>query len=160
LSPLAVETIKTIKPIAGCDFVFSTTGTTAFSGFSNFKEKLDRKIEELKKAHPPKYARQFAEPWTFHDLRRTVKTGLADLGVASDVRDLLLNHTLQGMNKVYDHSQRADEKRKALELWEAHIMGLVRMDEGQGKKERRSPKPISAQRTRRASLSMRGVGRQ
>ena len=126
LSPTAVKVIKGMTRKAGSDYVFTTTATTAFSGFSNLKEKIDRKIEELKKDHPAKYARQFTEEWTFHDLRRTCKTAWADLGFPSDVRDALLNHAKPGMDRVYDHSQRAVEKRAALLKWEKYIVALVK----------------------------------
>jgi integrase len=137
LSPEAVRIVQGMPRLAHCDFVFSTTGTTAFSGFSNLKEKIDKTIATLKQEHPAKYARQFIEPWRLHDLRRTVKTGWSDLGVASDVRDALLGHAKPGMDRVYDHSQRAIEKRAALEMWEQYVMKLVKTDAGQSTKGKR-----------------------
>ena len=128
LTPEAVRIIQTMPRIVGSEFVFSTTGTTAFSGFSNFKEKVDRKIDALKKDSPTKYARQFVTEWRLHDLRRTVKTGLAELGIRSDVRDALLNHAKPGMDRVYDQSSLGTEKRAALEKWEAYIVDLVKAD--------------------------------
>ncbi len=130
LGPEAVRIIQGMPTLAQCEFVFSTTGTTAFSGFSNLKEKIERTIATLKKAHPATYAQQFTEEWRLHDLRRTAKTGWSDLGVASDVRDALLGHAKPGMDRVYDHSRRAVEKRAAMLTWERHIMGLVKADAG------------------------------
>ena len=137
LSPAAVQLIQGMPKLANCEFVFSTTGTTAFSGFSNLKAKIDKTISALKKDHPAEYARQFTEPWRLHDLRRTAKTGWSDLGVASDVRDALLGHAKPGMDRVYDHSQRATEKRAALEMWEQHVMKVVKADAGQSTKQKR-----------------------
>ena len=137
LSPAAVQLIQGMPKLANCEFVFSTTGTTAFSGFSNLKEKIDKTISALKKDHPAEYARQFTEPWRLHDLRRTAKTGWSDLGVASDVRDALLGHAKPGMDRVYDHSQRATEKRAALEMWEQYVMKLVKLNAGRSTKQKR-----------------------
>ncbi|MBK5282181.1 MAG: integrase arm-type DNA-binding domain-containing protein [Nitrospiraceae bacterium] len=140
LVPLGSEAVRIIQgmpTLADCDFVFSTTGTTAFSGFSNLKDKIDKTIAALKKEHPAKYAQQFKEEWRLHDLRRTCKTAWSDLGVASDVRDALLGHAKPGMDRVYDHSQRAAEKRAALGLWERYVLDLVKAEESQGARRKR-----------------------
>lgn len=128
LSPEAVRIIQRMPRIAGSELVFSTTGTTPFSGFSNLKEKIERTIAALKKEQPTQYARQFTEEWRFHDLRRTVKTGLSELRVPSEIRDDILGHSRQGMDRVYDHAQHADERREAMLKWSDHIMTLVKTD--------------------------------
>jgi integrase len=137
LAPAAVALIQHMPRLVGSPLLFTTTGTTPFSGFSNLKEKIDQTIETLKTKHPAKYARQFTEEWRFHDLRRTCKTAWADLGVASDVRDALLGHAKPGMDRVYDHSTLTPEKRAAMVLWGKHVSGLVRADEGQATKRKR-----------------------
>ena len=53
---------------------------------------------------------------------------ISDLRVASDVRDALLAHAKPGMDRVYDHSQRAVEKRAALMAWEKYLMDLIKAD--------------------------------
>mgnify|MGYP001297443314 CR=1 FL=1 len=61
------------------DCVFSTTGgLRPISGFSKAKERIDAKIEKagLKTGLPP------LDPWTVHDLRRSVATHMARLGIA------------------------------------------------------------------------------
>ncbi len=66
--------------------------------------------------------------WTIHDLRRTVATGLAMLGVAPHVIERVLNHvsgTFAGVAGVYNRFQYQDEMRAALVLWERHINTLV-----------------------------------
>ena len=128
LSPEAVRIIRDMPRIAGSEFVFSTTGSTAFSGFSNLKEKIERTIAAIKKEHPTQYGRQFTEEWRLHDLRRTMKTGLSAIRISSEIRDELLGHAKQGMDRVYDHAQHADEKREAMAKWEHHILDLVKAD--------------------------------
>ncbi|WP_297894135.1 site-specific integrase [Shewanella sp.] len=55
--------------------------------------------------------------WGLHDLRRTVATGMNDLGVAPHIVELMLGHTIQGVGGIYNRSQRLPEKLQALELW-------------------------------------------
>jgi hypothetical protein len=62
------------------------------------------------------------EPFKAADIRRTCETQLAVLKVSKDVRTELLSH---GRNSLiagrYDHHQYLDEKRKALNKWEAAL---------------------------------------
>lgn len=57
------------------------------------------------------------DKWRLHDLRRTVATGLNDLGVAPHVVESLLGHSIQGVAGIYNRSHYLPEKRQALELW-------------------------------------------
>jgi integrase len=70
-----------------------------------------------------------AERWTAHDLRRTVLTKLAELGVPPIVLGHIANHrttTKAGMTlSVYVHHQYEREKREALELWADRLQGII-----------------------------------
>ena len=57
----------------------------------------------------------------FHDLRRTFKTGLAELGVTGEIRDALMNHSRPGMDSVYNHAGYVVQKRAAMLLWACDI---------------------------------------
>jgi integrase len=62
--------------------------------------------------------------WTLHDIRRTVATRLAEMGVAPHVIERLLNHTtgqISGVAAIYNRARYLDEMRQALELWENHL---------------------------------------
>jgi len=61
---------------------------------------------------------------TAHDLRRTGRTALSRLGVARDVAERVLNHTLDKLEATYDVYDYAGEKRAALEKWAAYLAGL------------------------------------
>jgi len=62
-----------------------------------------------------------------HDLRRTVDTGLARLGVPEDVQKRVLNHAPQGVTaKHYNRHGYETEKRHALEQWSAHVDELTK----------------------------------
>jgi integrase len=57
-----------------------------------------------------------------HDLRRTCRTGLAELGgVPEAVAELCLNHRPQGVSGVYDRAERLNERARALQRWADHI---------------------------------------
>jgi integrase len=58
------------------------------------------------------------DPPTPHDLRRTVATRLAQLGVSSEDISAILNHVRTDVTgRHYDQYRRATEKRRALEMW-------------------------------------------
>jgi len=61
------------------------------------------------------------EPWTLHDLRRTVRTGLGKLGVQPHIAEAVLNHLPPKLIRTYDRNTYAAEKREALDKWAAHL---------------------------------------
>ena len=121
----AVAALRAVPRLAGCPYVFSTTGMTAMSGLSRAKRRLDAAIADSR----AKVGN--AEPmpgWTFHDLRRTATTGMARLGIHPHVADAILNHksgAIQGVAAVYNRHGYLDERRRALEAWEGHVMVVV-----------------------------------
>ena len=74
-----------------------------------------------------------AEHFTPHDLRRTFRTRLAELGVSEIVAEKLLGHKFERIMAIYNRHSYADEKREALGKWETslrRIMGLKRPQPG------------------------------
>ena len=67
------------------------------------------------------------DKWRLHDIRRTVATGMNDLGVAPHVVESLLGHSIHGVAGIYNRSQYLPEKLAALELWQQRIE-LLRSD--------------------------------
>jgi integrase len=65
------------------------------------------------------------EAFTPHDLRRTVRTRLAELGVDDIHAERLLGHKLQGMLRIYNQHPYIDEKRAALLKWEARLLEIA-----------------------------------
>jgi hypothetical protein len=65
---------------------------------------------------------------TVHDLRRTVGTNLARLGISKDIRARLLNH-VEGARSVtdavYNQHEFWHKKRAALELWERDLKRII-----------------------------------
>lgn len=73
------------------------------------------------------------ERFTPHDLRRTMRTRLAELGVDDVVAERVLGHKLQGIMAVYNRHDYAAEKRLALEKWENNLRGIVGLPVKQAK---------------------------
>jgi len=71
-----------------------------------------------------------------HDLRRTVRTNLSELGISSDVAEMCLNHRRSGMIRVYDVSELIEQRYQALQKWESYLKSLL---DGGGK-ENNAPK--------------------
>ncbi|WP_018949509.1 tyrosine-type recombinase/integrase [Thioalkalivibrio sp. ALMg11] len=70
------------------------------------------------------------EAWRPHDLRRTMRTGLAMLGFLDEVSEATIGHVKQGILAVYNQHGYDADKRKALDAWAAHLEGAcsVRVD--------------------------------
>jgi integrase len=82
------------------------------------KDRLDARVAALNggKAIPH---------WTWHDLRRTFRTGLSRLGTAPHIAELCIAHRQQGLAKIYDQHRFDDEKRHAFEAWAQRVMSIV-----------------------------------
>ncbi len=65
------------------------------------------------------------EGFDLRDIRRTVETMLAAMGVSKDTRAQLLSHGLSGVQAAhYDRHTYLDEKRAALMAWEAKLAAI------------------------------------
>jgi integrase len=60
-----------------------------------------------------------------HDLRRTLRTGLAELGVSFEIAERVLNHAMPGLQAVYNRHNYLAQKRAALALWAEHVLALA-----------------------------------
>jgi integrase len=115
LSPLAISILKSVPRITGA-FVFTTNGKTPSSGYSHARRRFDARLPQEMPA------------WRWHDLRRTLASGMARLGINLPTIEKVLNHvsgSFGGIVSVYQHHDFADEKRKALEAWSAHVEKLI-----------------------------------
>ncbi|USA39877.1 site-specific integrase [Pelagerythrobacter marinus] len=114
LSPQAWTLVQGLPRWNEGDFMFSTTGgARPVSGFSKAKARLDGKIEKRGR----KVGLDPIEPWTLHDLRRSVATHMARLGGQQDHIERVLGHVVSGVAGTYNRYSYLDEKRAALELW-------------------------------------------
>lgn len=69
--------------------------------------------------------------FTPHDLRRTAASFMAESGEMDEVIDAVLNHSKQGIIKVYNLYRYDKEKQKALETWEQKLISIVTATEPQ-----------------------------
>lgn len=96
-------------------YVFPTSTGHHFQAYSKSKEALD----DL----------SGISGWRLHDLRRTVVSGMARLGIPPHVADKILNHqsgTISGVAAVYQRHDFLAERKDALDRWGAHVSALVR----------------------------------
>ncbi|OOG27667.1 hypothetical protein B1C78_03180 [Thioalkalivibrio denitrificans] len=88
---------------------------------------------------PGKYLRELidANGWpsfNLRDVRRTVETEMARLGIGKDIRAHVLSHGIGGLqDKHYDRHAYTTEKREALRKWERHLAGLMAPKKKAGK---------------------------
>lgn len=98
--------------------VFSVHGDKALSNHTSLKRKLDREI--VSDGADP------LTPWTIHDIRRTVATGMQRLGVASDMIEVVQGRTKKlGAGMRYQRYDYLAEKRAVLSLWSGHVQALA-----------------------------------
>jgi integrase len=112
LPPLVREIIAGI-PRTG-PFVFTANGRSPVSGWSTVKARLDAKTG--------------IRGWIIHDIRRTVVTGMVDIGVLPHVVEVVVNHVSghrSGVAGVYNRSELMPERKAALERWATHLAGVV-----------------------------------
>lgn len=61
-----------------------------------------------------------------HDLRRTLATGLGNMGIADETIERVLNHAPRTVaGKHYNHSRHLEPMRRALTAWEARLLEIV-----------------------------------
>src|SRR5262249_44147813 len=114
LLPMALAIIRSVPRMASRDLLFGSRADYGFSSWPQGKRALDQRCG--------------VEDWTIHDLRRSVATGMADLGVAPHVIEHILNHQSghrSGVAGIYNRSSYERETRIALALWEDHIRALI-----------------------------------
>lgn len=99
---------------------------TPFAGWSKAKRALDKAIMDARTEAGANAVSLV--PWSVHDLRRTVATGLQRLGVRLEVTEAVLNHisgSRGGIAGVYQRHDWAAEKRAALDAWAGHVAAIV-----------------------------------
>jgi integrase len=123
-----LELINSIPRVAGCPFVFSTTGKTPVSGYSVAKERLDQAMLRLAREETG-HADLEIPSWRLHDLRRTTASRMAKLGIALPTIEKVLNHvsgSFGGIVSVYQRYEFGTEKAAALKTWSEHVLTLSR----------------------------------
>lgn len=110
----AWQIIDSVPHVIGRDYLFGRRG---FTGWYLSKRALDTHLGDAVK------------PWTLHDLRRSVATGMAtNLGTPPHVIEAVLNHQSghrAGTAGVYNRSSYQREVAAALALWASRVAEMV-----------------------------------
>ena len=111
--PLSKAALAQLPPPNGRPWLFGR-GSRGFQGWSHAKRMLD--------------ARAQVAPYRTHDIRRSVATGMANLGVLPHVIEAVLNHISghrAGVAGIYNRATYAKEMREALERWAEHVEAIT-----------------------------------
>ena len=113
LLPSMLAIIKAVPRMAGRDQLFGARAA-GLTGWARGKAVLDERTS--------------VKNWTTHDIRRSVATRMADLGIMPHVIEQILNHQSghkAGPAGIYNKSSYEREVRSALALWHDHLRTLV-----------------------------------
>jgi integrase len=111
LLPAALDLLPQER--AGFPNVFGLRPGAGFSGWSNAKKLLDSQLGGM-------------APWTFYSLRKTVATGMGELGVEDGVISRVLAHAPVGVTrKHYSFAERLAAQTAALERWADELARIV-----------------------------------
>jgi integrase len=111
--PMMREIIDTVPQMASRDQLFGQR-SHGFTAWVQGKRALDE--------------RSGVRGWTVHDLRRTVATKMADIGVQPHIIEAALNHHSghrAGIAGVYNRSTYANDIRNALATWHDRLRTLI-----------------------------------
>jgi integrase len=118
ITPMMMQIIKSI-PRRG-DALFGLRGR--FTSWTIGKKELD---EKLKKELDEKLD---LPAWTHRDIRRSVATGMADIGIQPHIVEQVLNHQSghrRGVAGIYNRSPYEREVRDAMLRWSDHVRAIV-----------------------------------
>lgn len=124
LPPLALQILNGLPRIDGCDFIFGVEHNDEFKPFNSFSQRRDEMMELLPRPTPR---------WTLHDLRRTARTRMEDIGIDMQTGEVVLGHALPGVKRTYIRSSFAEKRADALLRLSEHIAQIVGLPPDQGK---------------------------
>ena len=112
LGPMALDLVEAQPRRAGCDLVFYNRNGRQLGGWSN-------RLAPIKA--------ELGEPgFGFHALRRTYRTGLAELNVAEPVAEMMINHTRPDLVARYSKGDLWTQRVEAQNLYESYVAEAIR----------------------------------
>jgi integrase len=130
LSGQAQKIIASLPRIKGGPFLFSRDAGKRPAAMTNeIKRTLDRRmllaLRALARRDGEDHTQVTLPPWTNHDLRRVVRSGLSQLRVPFVVAEAVLAHRQRGVAVTYDLHEYVQEKREALVAWAQRLGSIV-----------------------------------
>jgi integrase len=106
--------LATLPRFKSGDHLFSYNhGRDPVNSFTSAK----RKIDAFMPADTPRFS--------FHDIRRSVRTRLSQLRVDRDVAELIIGHGKKGLDRIYDQHEFEPEIREGLERWQGMLRSII-----------------------------------
>lgn len=107
--------LRAEQPYDQGDFVFSSS--RGKYPLTNFSKKKKAFLEEFNASLPPGPRGEPPRRWTWHDVRRTVRTQLEPIVSRREVAEAAIGHSKAGMDRIYNHYAYRREVRKAFNAW-------------------------------------------
>lgn len=114
LSDLALAELRAMQPRSDRDRLFGRNKGKGFTGWVRNKRLLDEASG--------------VDGWVLHDIRRSVVTHMAEMGIAPHIVEAVVNHVSghrAGVAGIYNRATYAAEKRHALQAWADTIEAVV-----------------------------------
>jgi integrase len=111
VTPLMLEIIDSI-PMRESGFLFGHKH--GFTSWSRGKKTLDKRLE--------------LPPWSTHDIRRSVASGMGDIGILPHIVEIILNHQSghkRGVAGIYNKSPYANDVVSAMLRWSDHVRSIT-----------------------------------
>ncbi|UVO28335.1 integrase family protein [Bradyrhizobium arachidis] len=147
LPPLALKILSGLPRIKGNPYVFGVEDKGEHKPFNSFSQRKNELLELLPRPIPR---------WTLHDLRRTARTRLEDIGVDMQTGEVVIGHALPGVKRTYIRSKFEEKRADALSRLAMHIAEIVGSSPDRGGTPPAVPRTTSSdnvvpiRRTRRA----------
>jgi integrase len=87
------------------------------AGWYKVLARIKKRMEEI--------AQRKISHFTYHDLRRTLRSNTKRLKIDFEVAEAMLNHKKKGLEEIYDGYDLFDEKRDGYARWESFLVGLA-----------------------------------
>jgi integrase len=113
--PMMRQIIESVPRMATRDQLFGDRATIGFTGWHDCKPDLDQRSG-------------VTDEWHLHDVRRSVATRMADIGVQPHIIEQILNHQSghkAGPAGIYNRSSYEREVRTALATWHDHLRTII-----------------------------------
>lgn len=121
IGPMALGIIERLPRFKGSCYLFPASKSryrgkpaTIFNGWGKAKANFDAELR--------------IEPYVLHDLRRTLRTYWAELGISIEVAEKYINHISgmhSGLGRTYNRYPYMAEMRVAVGKWEAHLQKIL-----------------------------------